>query len=197
MTMTALAQSSNRMTADEFFEMKNAAREGGKVELVNGILRMQQHYPSGAHATIQANLAGLIRNHLMAKRPGCRVATEGGVQTAFDANHNVRRPDVSVTCVPHTKGERALPSPVLIVQVLSPHDQDDQWETIQMLAGVASIIEIVVVDSETVDVQVFRRNQDGTWPADPQRSAAGDPVHLASIDADLAVADIYWATNFE
>lgn len=195
--MTALAHSLPRMTADEFFETKSVTHDRGKVELVNGLLRMQQHYPSGAHATIQANLARLIGNHLVAKRPGCRVATEGGVQTAFDAKHNVRRPDVTVTCVPHTKGERALPSPVLIVQVLSPHDQDDQWETIQMLAGVASIVEIVVVDSETVDVQVFRRSQDGAWPTNSERIVAGQTMRLASIEAELTVADIYWSTSFD
>lgn len=195
--MTALAQSLPRMTADEFFEMKSVAHAGGKVELVNGLLRMQQHYPSGAHATIQANLARVIGNHLVAKRPGCRVATEGGVQTSFDAKRNVRRPDVTVTCAPHTKGERALPSPVLIVQVMSPHDQDDQWETIQVLAGVASLLEIVVVDSELVDVQVFRRSKDGAWPTEPERIAAGQAVHLTSIEANLTVEDIYRGTHFD
>ena len=195
--MTALAQSLPRMTADEFFELKNVVHDGGKVELVNGLLRMQQHYPSGAHATIQANLARVIGNHLVAKRSGCRVATEGGVQTSFDAKRNVRRPDVTVTCAPHTKGERALPSPVLIVQVMSPHDQDDQWETIQVLAGVASLLEIVVVDSETVDVQVFRRSKDGAWPTEPERIAEGQAVLLTSIEANLTVEDIYRGTHFD
>jgi Uma2 family endonuclease len=119
------------------------------------------------------------------------------VQTTIDAKHNVRRPDVTVTCAPHTKGQRALPSPILVIQIMSPHDQDGQWETIQALAGVASILEIVVVDSETVDAQVFCRNRDGIWPTEPERIAAGGTLHLASIDADLTVADIYWGTSIE
>ena len=195
--MTALTQPAQRMTADAFFEMERFGHDGGKIELVNGQLRMQQHYPSSGHATIQANLARLIGNHLVAKRPGCRVATEGGVQTTIDAPHNVRRPDVTVTCAPHTKGQRALPSPVLIVQVLSPHNVPDQWETIRALASVGSITEIVVVDSEAIAAQVFRRGGDGIWPTEPERVAAGGTVRLASLDLDLAVADIYWGTAME
>ena len=185
-----------RMTADGFFELKNLAHPG-KVELVNGQLRMQ-HYASGAHATIQATLARLIGNHLVAKRPGWRVATEGGVQTTFDAKHNVRRPDLTVTCSPHTKGERALPSPVLLIQVMSPNNPDDQWETIRALANIGSVREIMVVDAETIDVQVFHRDDPSQdWPTEPVRAGAGGTVHLAALDLDLAVADIYWATALD
>ena len=184
-----------RITADAFFEMDSIGHPG-KVELVGGQLRMQ-HFASGGHATIQANLTGLIRNHLVAKRPGCRVATEGGVQTTFDAQHNVRRPDVTVTCAPHTKGERALPDPVLIVQVMSPNNMADQWECIRALASVGTIVEMVVVESESVGVQVFRRGDDGIWPTAPGRPGAGGTIRLASLDLDLAMADIYWGTNLE
>ena len=187
-----------RITADEFYEMPCVGHSGGKIELVNGLLRMQPHYPSGAHATIQANLARLIGNHLVAKRPGCRVATEGGVQTTLDARRNVRRPDVTVTCAPHTKGERALPSPVVIIQILSPHHQDEQWESIRALANIASVQDIMVVDAETIDVQVFHR-EDGRsdWPDEPVRAGAGAIVQLTSLDLELAVTDIYWGTSVE
>lgn len=193
--MAVQTQIQPRMTADDFFEMPSVGHAGGKIELVNGVLRMQQHYASSGHATIQANLAGLIRNHLVANRPGCRVATEGGVQTTFDAKRNVRRPDVTVTCVPHTKGQRALPNPVLIFQVMSPNNVEDQWETIRALASVGSITEIVVVDSETVDVQVFHRGGDGIWPAEPERVAAGGAIRLISLEMELNVDDIYWGTS--
>ena len=195
--MSIATEIERRMTADEFYELPSFSHSGGKIELVNGLLRMQQHYASGGHATIQANLTGLIRNHLVANRPGCRVATEGGVQTTFDARRNVRRPDVTVTCAPHTKGERALPSPVLIIQVMSPNNVDDQWETIRALASVGTIVEIVMVESESIGVQVFRRGDDGIWPAEPRQFGADGSVRLASLDLVLQVADIYWGTSVE
>jgi Uma2 family endonuclease len=191
--MSALPQSKLLLTADEFFEMEGFGHPG-KVELVDGQLRMQ-HYPSGGHGTIQANLARLIGNHLLAKRPGCRVITEGGVMTTFDPKRNVRRPDVTVTCAPHTKGERAVPQPVLVAQVLSPHNQDEQWESIRACATVGSIIEILVVDSETIDMQVFRRDAGGGWPMEPDRATAGGTTRIASLELELAVKDVYWGTS--
>jgi Uma2 family endonuclease len=195
--MTAIAQPQPRITADDFFEMPNPRHAGGKIELVNGHLRLQEHYASSGHATIQANLTGVIGNHLRAKRPSYRVTIGAGVQTTFDAKRNVRRPDVTVTCAPHEKRQRVLPDPVLIIQVMSPNNQDDQWETIRALASVATVMEIVVVDSETADVQVFSRDKNGVWPTEPERVTAGGTVHLASIEADVTVADIYWGTSFE
>lgn len=191
--MNVVAKPLPRMTADAFYELTDLGPVEGKVELVDGRIRMQ-HYASDAHGTIQANFAGLIRNHLIAKRPGCRVVTEGGVQTRLNAKHNVRRPDVTVTCSPPAQGQRAVPNPVLIVQVMSPNNVEEQWESIRALAHVISIREIVVAESETVEVQVFRRQTDNNWPAEPERVGPGGTVRLASLDLDIAVADLYWGT---
>ena len=191
--MTALSKPLPRMSADEFYELTDLGPVEGKVELVNGLIRMQ-HYASDAHGTIQANFGRLIGNHLVAKRPGCRAVTEGGVQTTLDAKRNVRRPDVTVTCAPPAQGQRAVPSPVLIVQVMSPNNVEEQWESIRALAHVISIREIVVAESETVEVQVFRRGADGSWPAEPECVGPGGTVRLASLDLDIAVADLYWGT---
>jgi Uma2 family endonuclease len=191
--MTALPKLKPRMTAEEFYDWDGGGpgnRHVGKVELVHGALRMQS-YASGGHGTIQGNLAALIRNHLRAQGKGCRVGTEVGVIPTFDPTHNVRKPDMTVTCVPHTPGELAFPKPILVVEVLSPSNQDDTWESIQACSTIGSIKEILVIDSEKVDVRPFTQGTDGMWPEDPLLYARGATLQLTSIGLVLAVDDIY------
>ena len=187
--MTALPKLKPRMTVEEFYDWDGGGHVG-KLELVHGVVRAQS-YASGGHGTMQGNLVTLIRNHLRAQGKGCRVGTEVGVIPTFDPTHNVRKPDLTVTCVPHTPGERAYPKPMLVVEVLSPSNQDDTWESIQACSTIGWVKEILVVDSELVDVRLFTRGADGMWPEDPALFVRGATLHLTSIGLDVAVDEIY------
>jgi Uma2 family endonuclease len=191
--MTAIEKIESCMTVEEFYDFDGGGHVG-KIELVHGRLRMQS-YASSGHATIQGNITMLIGNHLRAKRPGSRVGNEAGVVPTFDPKRNIRKPDVSVTCTPQTKGERAYPDPILIVEVLSPTNANETWESIQACATIGSVVEILAVDSETVDVQVFRRDDKGIWPMEPERVPMGGTVRLASLDLEMPVAEIYRGTE--
>ncbi len=191
--MTAIEKFEPRMTVEEFYDFDGGGHRG-KIELVNGQLRLQS-YASGGHATIQGNITTLIGMHLRAKRPGCRVGNEAGVIPVFDSKRNIRKPDISVTCTPHSKGERAFLNPILIVEVHSPTNADETWESIRACATIGSVVEILVVDSEAIDVQVFRRDDKGVWPMDPERVPIGGVVRLASLDMELPVAEIYRGTE--
>ena len=191
--MTAVEKIEPRMTVDEFYEFDGGGHVG-KIELVHGRLRLQS-YASGGHATIQGNITGMLHAHLRAKRPGCRVGNEPGVVPTFDPKRNIRKPDVVITCAPHTTGERSFPNPILIVEVLSPSNADETWESIQACATIGSVVEILVVDSETIDVQVFRRDDKGVWPMEPERVPLGGMVRLASLEFEMPVAEIYRGTE--
>jgi Uma2 family endonuclease len=191
--MTAVEKIEPRMTVEEFYEFDGGGHIG-KIELVHGRLRMQS-YASSGHATIQGNITSLVGNHLRAKRPGCRVGNEAGVIPTFDQKRNIRKPDVVVTCTPHAKGQRSFPNPILIVEVLSPTNADETWESIQACSNVGSLAEILVVDSETIDVQVFRRDGNGVWPTEPERVPMGGTVRLTSLDLEMPVTEIYRGTE--
>jgi len=190
--MSAVPKPEPRMTVEEYFALEGVGH-AGKVELVHGRLRMQS-YASGGHGTIQANITRHIGNGLARTRPGCRVGNEVGVIPSFDPQHNVRRPDIVVTCTAHTKGERAFPDPILIVEVLSQGNARDTWESIQACSTIGTVAEILVVDSEAIDVQVFRRGAKGIWPGEPERVTADGVIRLAAVGLELAVADIYRGT---
>lgn len=185
----ALVQPEQRMTVDEFFAWDGGGHVG-KVELVNGLVRMQT-FASGAHGTIQAAIAALIRAHLRAKQSPCRVGTEAAVIPIFDPKRNVRKPDVAVTCAPHTQGERAFPHPVLLVEILSPSNADDTWESIRSCCTIPSVAEILVIDSERRHAEVFRKDGKGNWPEAGEVVQASGIVRLASIDLGMPIDEIY------
>jgi Uma2 family endonuclease len=190
----ALVQSIPRMTVDEFHAWDGGGHVG-KLELVDGVVRAQT-FASGAHGTIQATVTTLIKNHLKKNRPGCRVGNEVGVIPIFDPKRNVRKPDVSVTCTPHTPGERAFPKPVLIVEVLSPTNTDETWESIRACATIPSVAEILVLDSERVHAQVFLKDAKGHWPDPGVIVEAGGTIHLASLGLEMAMDEVYEGLRF-
>ena len=151
--MTALPKPKPRMTVEEFFDWDGGGHVG-KLELVHGVVRAQS-YASGGHGTIQGNLAALIRNHLRAQGKGCRVGTEVGVVPTFDPTHNIRKPDLTVTCVPHTPGERAFPKPRLVVEVLSPSSLRADKFTKRVLYQRNLVETYWVVDADAKSVEVW------------------------------------------
>jgi Uma2 family endonuclease len=148
---------------------------------------------SATHSIIEGNLVVAISNHLRARGSGCRVAPEAPVRPALGKATNARAPDVAVTCAPVTT-TKTLDEPVLIVELLSPGNQDDTWESIRALAPLPSLKEIVVVQSEDVGVEVYTKGVDVGWPDEPEAVSSG-ALRLASVDLDLQIAEVYRGTH--
>lgn len=180
-----------RMTLEEFLAWDGGGH-AGKLELWNGVVRAMA--PASAdHAIIQANIAAAINRHLRNRKSPCRVGTEAPVVPPMAARRNARAPDVAVTCTPPTG--KTFDDPVLIVEVMSPGNENETWDSIQSLAGLTSLKEVLVVQSESVQADVYRRDASGAWPRTPVASGGGGSVLLESIDLDLAVGDIYYGTT--
>ena len=180
------------MTAAEFMDWDGGGQLG-KLELVHGVVRALSP-ASGTHSLIQANLAYLIGAHLRAKKLPCRIGTEAPVQPQMHANDNVRAPDLAVTCAPIGKG-KIFPDPMLIIEVLSPGNKKETWDSIYAMATIPALTEIAVVDCEKVRVEVFRRDADGAWPKSGAVFEAGGMVRLESIGAEFTISDIYAGTH--
>ncbi|NOT71271.1 MAG: Uma2 family endonuclease [Hyphomicrobium sp.] len=180
------------MTAGEFIDWDGGGHLG-KMELVHGEVRAMSP-ASGTHATIQANLAYLIGAHLRAKKMPCRVGTEAPIQPQMHANDNVRAPDLAVTCAPPTSA-KTFPDPVLIIEVMSPSNRQDTWDSIYALSTITSLAEIMIVESESVRAEVFHRLPEGGWPKTGVVSETGESVRLDSIGAEFPVAEIYAGTH--
>ncbi len=193
--MTAIRKPDEEtMTVDAFFAWDGGGHVG-KLELVNGRVRAMAP-ASEAHSTIQLNIGVAIHVHLKATGSRCRAGTEAPVIPPMMGRINARAPDIVVTCAPPSP-DKVFQDPILIVEVLSPSNEKDTWETIGTLAALTSMREIMVVQSTAVEVRVFTRDANGGWPTDPVISTAGGLAHLPSLDLTIPVADIYEGTLLE
>ncbi len=191
MTEPAVKQTKG-MTAVEFLAWDGAGHIG-KLELVEGQVRAMSP-ASGTHALVQARLAILIGSQLLARKSPCRVGTEAPISPRIHANDNVRAPDLAVTCAP-ISNDKLFPDPILIIEVLSPSNRRETWESIRAIASVPSLKEILVVDSEKRWAEIFRREADGGWPVHGQsRLDDQGTVELESIDVTFTLDDVYTGT---
>jgi len=180
------------MTLDEFFAWDGGGHVG-KLELVEGVVRAMAP-ASATDSIIQGNVVVAIHNHLRASKSPCRVGPEAPVIPPMGRKINARAPDISVTCKP-VSDSKVFEDPVLIVEVLSPSNEEDTWESIHALAGLTSLKEILVVQSESVGVEVYTRDASGAWPRDPVAVGLDGIIHLTSIGLDLAVVEVYAGTH--
>jgi Uma2 family endonuclease len=94
-----------RMTVEEFLRWDSG---GDRHELVDGEPRAMA--PAGTiHGFLQNELGAIIRNHLRAQGGGCNAIANPGVIPHLLSDHNVRVPDLAVTCSPLLPGQAILP----------------------------------------------------------------------------------------
>jgi Uma2 family endonuclease len=172
------------------------AREGvgrlGRREPVNGTARPQPA-ASYTHSLIQATLALVIGSHLVARKSDYRVGVQAPVAPPFGSSASTRMPDLSVSCLPVGDG-LVSPDPVLIVEIVSRTNRDAVWESIRSCANIARVREILVVESERIGAQVFRRSELGDWSAQGRALAVGDDIALATIDLAFPLIAAYAGT---
>ena len=183
----------SRMTVAEFLDWEGDETDR-KFELVDGEPRAMAP-ASGTHGTMQITIGSILRAHLRANRPGCRVAAEAGIVPRVRASANVRIPDLAITCVPNEATERALPDPVLIIEILSPSNEAETRQNVWAYASIPSVQEILLVRSTAIVAELLRRQADGDWPAQPQMIEGGADLALDSIGFRAKLGDFYEDTH--
>jgi len=183
------------MTVAEFLAWGGDG-SGRTLELVDGEVRAQDP-ASDTHGTIDGNLSFLIGAHLRVHRPNCRVVVQPGIRPRLRANWNYRVPELGVTCAPNQKDAHMMPEPILLIEILSPKNRKDTWNNVPLFASVPSVQEIVLVDSESIQLDVLRRAEDGSWPTDPTRITTGQVLELHTIGLELPLPEIYRGTHLQ
>ena len=189
--MIALAKIPVRMTVDEF--LKWDSDDGFRYELVDGEPRAMAP-ASTLHGFLQNELGSLIRNHLLEKASGCEVVANPGVVPRLLSEHNVRIPDLAVTCSPLAAGQATLPDPVLVIEILSPSNQAKTWTNVRAYTSILSVQEILVLRADRMVAELLRRPPQGEWPERPMAITAGELV-LESIGFRVGLAGLYARTG--
>ena len=107
----------------------------------------------------------------------------------------MRVPDLGITCTPDAAGHRALPDPLVLVEILSPSNATDTWDNVWAYTTIPSVREIVVVHSMRVLAELLRRDADGRWPVQPEQIGANGTLRLKSIDFACPLRAAYAQTH--
>jgi Uma2 family endonuclease len=179
----------HRFTFDDYLRIEEDS--GTKHEFAAGqIYAMSGGTPE--HAGVTANITRLLGNALDGKP--CRVFSP-------DLRVRVRETglgtyaDVTVVCgaidldPEDRKGHTAL-NPKVLVEVLSPSTEDyDRGDKLGNYKLIPSLMEVVLVAHDRREVEVVRREADGSWSRHIARD--GEVAALVALDCELPVAEIY------
>lgn len=177
-----------KFSLDDFLAWENAQDTrhefyGSQVFAMTGARRV--------HALVGGNVYAALRLHLKGTR--CRAFYEGmKVQLADDA---VFYPDVFVTCdEADLKTEMVFRRPSLVVEVLSPSTQAfDRGLKFSAYRQLASLREYVLIDPDSRNVEVFRRNERDNFELIDQ--SRQPELVLDSVGLHLAMAEVFDGVN--
>lgn len=181
--MTALAQ--DAFSPDDFLAWE--AEQTEKHEYLAGEV-FAMVGATDAHVTISGNLFSVLRNHL--RGTPCRVFI-ADMKLQVEQANAFFYPGVFVTCSP---SDADLPNykrePVLVAEVLSPstasYDRGLKFATYRQLP---SLQEYVLIDTERMAVDVFRRDETNHWVLYP--FGPDETIRLESVKLDLPMAELY------
>jgi len=142
------------------------------------------------HALVALALAARFREHLRGTR--CR-AYPTDMKLEVEAADAVFYPDVFVTCDPRDRSPDAdlvKQHPLLIVEVLSDSTAAyDRGRKFELYRRLPELQEVLFVDQERLQIDLFRRNGQGRWELYP--AGEGELLRLDSLGLDLPVQQVY------
>jgi Uma2 family endonuclease len=186
--MTALPQiAPPRMTVAEFLAWPGDGTPA-RHQLVDGEIRAMDP-ASVTHGIIQANIGALFHDHL--KGTACKVVAAPGVIPRVRSATNMRVPDIAINCLPDEAGQRALPDPILVIEILSPSNEAETRENVWAYATIPSVREILLVRSTGIAAELLRRQPDGNWPEQPEFFEEGGELWLESIGFRIGLGEYY------
>jgi len=173
------------MTVDEFLRWEDGTDT--RYELIGGgVFAMAP--PAPRHGQLAVALGGEIRSALRS-RPPCGAYSEAGIPRP-DRDDTCYVADLAVTCEPAQPDDRLIRKPILIVEILSPSTTAfDRQTKVPDYRRIASVEEILLIDSESVFAELLRREGDH-WITEIVQGPAAI-LSLNSIPLAIPMAELY------
>lgn len=105
-------------------------------------------------------------------------------------------PDISIYCgeMKQLDDDNAL-EPTVIIEILSPSTKDyDRGGKFKLYREIPTLKEYILVDTESINVEVFRLNATRRWELEEYKTA-DEKLLLNSISLSIPVRDIYTGTK--
>jgi len=189
--MIAEPQYTQKMTAEEYLEWE--AKQELRYEYIDGeILAMTGG--TLPHNSIALNFYTALRPHLRQK--SCQAyVSDAKVKPSQLSRYFY--PDLVVTCdSDDLKARDFIQNPKIIVEVLSPGTETyDRTKKFKYYRQIPSLQEYVLVDSEEIVVEVYRRGEGKMWLY--YEYEAGEIIALQSIEFECAIELLYEGISFD
>lgn len=188
----AVAYGKQKMSIEEYLEMENASLE--KHEYYQGEIFAM----SGAkvpHNLITKNL--LIGLGIKLKGKSCQ-PFGSDQRIHIEANTLFTYPDISIICgdiITRNNDDYNVLNPTVLIEVLSPSTKNyDRGEKFKLYRDIPTLKEYVLVDSESIHVEIFRLNANNHWELEEYNKDA-QTVLIQAINTPLSIEEIYEGTE--
>ena len=194
--MQQTAEPRRRLTVQEYLHAELQAEV--RHEYHNGKL-IAMAGDTADHSLIIGNLIREVGNSL--KGTPCRVY-DSNLKVFVKQEGRFYYPDTLIVCddleyPPEDRNHTSITNPMVIFEVLSKSTQAADWTSkFSHYARLASLREYVLVDQYSPSIQVFLRQDDGTWRLTFYRGLEA-VAKLESIGIDVPLAEIYEGVSFQ
>jgi len=184
----AVAYGKQKISIEAYLEIENASPE--KHEYYKG----EVFAMSGAkmpHNAISKNLSG----SLFIKLKGKKCQPYGSdVRVHVEANTLFTYPDISVICgkvITLNNDDYNVLNPTVIIEILSDSTKNyDRGEKFRLYRDIKTLKEYILVDSESIHIEVFRLNADNHWELEEYNTIT-EHLQIKAIDETVPLSEIY------
>lgn len=188
----AVSYNNKKYTIEEYLEMEEASQE--KHEYYQGEI-FAMSGPKVTHNLIAMNTATLLAIKL--KGTPCR-PFNSDQRIHIEKNSLFTYPDISIICgdiETRDNDDWNILNPTVIIEILSPSTRDyDHGLKFQLYRDIPSLKEYILIDSESIHLEVFFLNDRGNWELKEYKSIE-DSFALNSIQVKLELKEVYEGTK--
>lgn len=150
---------------------------------------------STRHNILFSNLFIEIGIHLRGKK--CR-PYGSDMRIHIPENTLFTYPDISIFCGElkiSEHNEDSVIGPTVLVEILSPSTKNyDRGEKFKLYRDIPSLREYILVDTESVRIEIFRMNASRHWELEEYKSLS-EILFIHAIDFSISLSDIYAGTK--
>lgn len=188
----AVAYDKRLLTVEEYLDYENAS------ELKHEYFQGEVFAMAGAsdvHNEIFSNLFIALGNKLKGKP--CR-PYGSDKRMHIPQNTLFTYPDISIYCngkTPFEKDEKTSKEPTVLIEILSDSTKDyDRGGKFKLYRDIPTLKEYVLVDSESISIEVFRLNANNNWELEEYESV-DQFLTIPSLSISIPVLEIYEHTQ--
>lgn len=181
-----------KLSVQEYIQFEQSALD--KHEFFNGdVFAMAGASP--VHNKIFSNVFGELAYRLKGEPCG---AYGSDLRIHIPENSLYTYPDISLICgdiVSAKEDAHTAVQPTVLFEILSPSTKDyDRGGKFKLYRDIPTLREFVLIDTEAINVEIFRVNAHGNWELEEHKDLQ-DTLVLSSVSIQIALADIYEGTK--